>query len=437
MNHTIKKMLAAGMAVVISVALAVTVTYAWTTLSTSPTAEGIEVSIGGGNTILLAPDISKTVNGEVCHYPGYFNDTLIFSRFKGYDYLKELDCLEPVSTADGLNWFSPSYYDITDKEVQNGEAAVGDVKPISSFKNDNKLLNANLEKSGDGKGHYVYLDFWVVSPSADYTLRVSRGDENGGSFLAELPKVEKGESGFTLAETKGTFAASARVGFLANTNFSIDSSFDAYKKSREYNSAYNTLAGVYQEKGEYSYPGNYRFTIYEPNGDLTPGADYNRYVETKPIGVINGKTSLVDIKDRLTVQLKNGWNQKKSNNITLDEMLTAATVGKNIKTVAEAESMLYGSYLQGQFSPYVSRGKFISSTTELYSKCGAGIVDSNELASLKTSGATEDTYIVKLIKNIPQRIRMYVWIEGQDVDCTQTLQSEKFALSIELAGSNR
>ena len=85
MNQMIKKMLAAGMAVVISVVLAVTVTYAWTTLSAAPTAEGIQVSIGGGNTILLAPDVSRTVDGEVCHYPGNFNDTLIFSRFKSYN----------------------------------------------------------------------------------------------------------------------------------------------------------------------------------------------------------------------------------------------------------------------------------------------------------------------------------------------------------------
>ena len=39
-------------------------------------------------------------------------------------------------------------------------------------------------------------------------------------------------------------------------------------------------------------------------------------------------------------------------------------------------------------------------------------------------------------KNIPQRIRMFVWIEGQDVDCTEEAIALDFAMSVELAGSD-
>ena len=60
-----------------------------------------------------------------------------------------------------------------------------------------------------------------------------------------------------------------------------------------------------------------------------------------------------------------------------------------------------------------------------------------ELASLEASGATEDVYITKLEKNVPQRIRMYVWIEGQDIDCIDSTQVGRLAISLELAASNQ
>lgn len=436
MNQAITKMITAGLAVIISVVLIVTATYAWTTLSSAPAAENIQISIGGGNTILLAPDIVQEVDGEVCHYPGIFNDTLIFSRFESYDYLKQVDSLLPVSTADGLNWFIPTYYDISDPEVQNGNATVGEVKPIEYFENDIELLNANCEDGTAKTGHYIYLDFWVLSPGTSYTLRVSRGDENGGSYLIELPKIEKSESGFILEETDNTFAASARIGFLVNTNYSPESYYSAYQNSRYYNANFSRLAGVYQEKNNYVYPGEYRFTIYEPNGFLTPNLDENRYVQTKPIGLISGIPSLIDISDRLTVQLKNSWIRN-TTNITLESMLTAAIAGKDVKTAQEAETILYDDYLQGQFSSYITKGNFITNTAQLYESCDdSGKANETQLASVMTSGATDDVYIVKLEKNIPQRIRMFVWIEGQDADCIEMSESGRFALSLELAGSN-
>lgn len=438
MSNTVKKLLAAGMTVVISVVLMVTITYAWTTLSSAPTAENIQISIGGGNTILLAPNVEQVIDGVSCNYPGYFNDTLVFSKQKEYDYLKNVDALSPVSTADGINFLIPSYYDITDQEVKNGEAAVGEIKSFKDFKIDNELLYANLEKDKAARGHYIYLDFWVVSPSSDYKLRVSRGDEQGGSYLMELPRVVKGESGYALEETNNAFAASARIGFLVNTNSALEESFNGYKNSRYYTSSYKKLLGVYSEKGMYSPQLNNRFTIYEPNGDCTAGNDKRQYVETKPLEINGDEITPVSIFDRLTVQLKNTWTKKAQNTMTLDEIFAVSLSGEKVESAKRAESIFYDSYLQGQFSPYITTGMFITETAKLSEKCSDdGNVSEPELASLETSGATEDVYIAKLEKNVPQRIRMFVWIEGQDVDCIDTVQVGRFALSLELAASNQ
>ena len=68
--------------------------------------------------------------------------------------------------------------------------------------------------------------------------------------------------------------------------------------------------------------------------------------------------------------------------------------------------------------------------------CFKAIVVSENVDRLPTLGATEDTYIVRLEKNVPQRIRMFVWLEGQDVDCVNLERVINIALSIELAGAH-
>lgn len=62
--------------------------------------------------------------------------------------------------------------------------------------------------------------------------------------------------------------------------------------------------------------------------------------------------------------------------------------------------------------------------------------DVYSLKSLSLAGATDDAYIVDLERNVPQRIRMFIWLEGQDVDCTNDVKQSGVVVSIELAGSN-
>ena len=93
--------------------------------------------------------------------------------------------------------------------------------------------------------------------------------------------------------------------------------------------------------------------------------------------------------------------------------------------------------MQGQIAPYVAKGRFIKLTENLESQLSAPSADyiaQENLSSMQTSGAAEDTYIIKLERNVPQRIRMFVWIESQDVDCSASAGSGAFAVNIEFAG---
>ena len=111
MNKIYLKLIAISMTLILSVTVVGMSSYAWLVLSGNPTVTGIQIAIGGGNTILVAPDMTTVVDGATYHYPGPFSDTMNFSRYDSYAYLNDLAGLTPVSTADGVNWFLPEYYD--------------------------------------------------------------------------------------------------------------------------------------------------------------------------------------------------------------------------------------------------------------------------------------------------------------------------------------
>ena len=64
-------------------------------------------------------------------------------------------------------------------------------------------------------------------------------------------------------------------------------------------------------------------------------------------------------------------------------------------------------------------------------------VAEKDLDRLGEAGATKDVDIVYLERNVPQRIRMYVYLEGQDVDCVSSNEITNLIVHLELAGGSR
>lgn len=443
MNKIYIKLIAISLTLVLAVSMVVLTSYAWFVLSGNPVASGIQVSIGGSNTILIAPDISQEENGVVYHYPGRFSDKLHFTQHASYAYLQQVGGLTPVSTADGIHWYLPAYFDYSDSQVRQGKAFSGQLKDVSEFFLDFDLSHANLpaeETELIQKGSYVYLDFWVVSPGGDYTLRVSMGDENGGSFLIDLMQPEQTESGYVLTSDTSDAAAAVRVGFLANDIKLTDDSMLFYQNSGYFQQQYTSLRGFYMEPhtGSAEDPAN-RFTIYEPNGNYHPhgAAEPGSYVITKPLAPVNDVPTPVSVQDRLTVQLANTWTRALNGTDTMIEQIFQAAVRDMDTQNMDSDQIshsFYFEYLQGQLNGYVEKGSFIKRTAELYAY--EDLILPEQLQQLDTAGATDDVYIIQLEKNIPQRIRLFVWLEGQDVDCANQISASSFILSLELAGGS-
>lgn len=447
MKKAYTKLLLTLAALVTSAVMVVSVSYAWLVLSNNPVAEGIQITIGGGNTILVAADQTREANGKIYHYPGSFDGTLNFTQDAGYAYLGELSALTPVSTADGVNWFIPTYYDLTDLEVQNGTILSGTLKPWVEFERDNTLRHANLSKDDADKaseGSYIYLDFWVVSPGSDYTLRVSTGEDSGGSYVIGLPQAEATEDGwYRLVSGDNSAEACVRVGLLANPNYVTDETMWYYQNSPGYSDTYTRLRGDYQDPGAGAVDtSGYRFTIYEPNADFHPSipTEEGNYLLTQPIGLAGGIATPVDVDASLTVQTKNFWlDAPVGEGTQLEQRFQAAVLEPSFQGLSanELTRKFYDEYLSALVDPYVGKGVFVKNTKNLYNALNSrGVADGEFLSRGYTANATDDVYIVQLEKNVPQRIRMFVWLEGQDADCVNSAEASSFAFRIELAGSH-
>ena len=415
-------------ALLCAMAMIVMSSYAWLTASTSPVAEGIQVAVGGGSTILLAPDL---VNNEGVHYPGAFGATLRL------DDLLDADAhsgLTPVSTADGLNWYLPVYYTEDDPEVRAETAKAGDLKPYDQFLCDETLTYANLA-AGDEKaaeGSYLYVDFWVVSPGSRYELRVSTSNDasGAGSYVVDLPQVAETEVGFAMQTPEYPASESLRVGFLVNQNAAAESAA-AYVANRG-DQRYTTLRGGYQEAEEQVQPAfSYNtFHIYEPNGSSHSAQGETGYIATYPLGRNGTSVTGIPVGGRLSVQMASQWEENKVNDLFTASVQQAGDTA----TAAEVQAQLYKN-LAGR-SDYVNKGQFIQNTDQLYTGMGEDhTVLRDTLERMDKAGANESNSIVTLERNVPQRIRMFIWLEGQDADCVSGASVSGFAMRIELAGS--
>ena len=416
------KILASALLIVLSLSMLVMVTFAWYVMSTAPEVSGMQIKIGS-DTIRVAPDC-QDASGQ--HYPGAFQGVLetdtkaIPENFWG---------LIPVSTADGKHWFSATY-----ESLEDGGDQIDD-----KYLEDTTLSSANLTARPESGGNYLYLDFWVVAPK-DYDLRVStatQGSGQSGSYVKVFPQVKKDAAGnYSLDETQRQAESSLRIGFLVNED---KVSGESYENSTNYDSAYKILKGVYQEQGKELPTSQTSFTIYEPNCDWHADIEINgQYKQTSPLAWKDGKVkpvTLESVQTKLAAQTSATWTQADNGTETKlaqalqTAVLDAKTTNRSITNGQSAGEYLLNQYLKGQLSGYITSGQLIENTGTLK--------DETDINTIKQSGATTDAVIVSLKKNVPQRIRMFVWLEGQDIDCTNEAALKTLLLNLELAGETK
>ena len=403
----ILKLTEAFLLILIALVLAGTGVYAWQILSVKPEVSGIQTTIGS-STIKVAPD-AVDENGN--HTPGTFADTMDLGREETYQWLSELRGLTPVSTTDGEHWYTATYDDLADG---------GEIKDVSEFvKEESPFAWANQKKTDEAQaGSYVYLDFWVMAPDGDYTLRVATGtseQDQGGSFVMAKPAVVADEEGnYQLTTEHSQAEACIRMGFQVTDEL-----------------------------------GNKTFSIYEPNCDLHPQdtVAQGKYQLTYPLEEMeNGTITEADpaFLTSLALQKAGSWVLAENGTDTkISQSLQAAVLqaqANNIK-LSDADKVgtyFLGNYLQNQLGEYVATGSFVKLTSSviIQKEEGKERPDEVSMEDVETAGAATDAVITQLKKDIPQRIRMFIWLEGQDADCTNEAMLNQLLINIELAGES-
>ena len=221
--------------------------------------------------------------------------------------------------------------------------------------------------------------------------------------------------------------------------------FFIYEPNADIRSAFNKPLGTYN-KSEVDYILGYKFNS-ESYKDGTyfvtqPLAKqkYTRTVEQKGIDESTGEETVeeveedyfggkvVDITDydktKLIVQKHSEWD------------LESLAQKLNDGGVPNSNDVVYpmGGFLNTETLYEMLTGEDANdvNTTE------SGIEINNPNRLVDVSGMTTDiagsSIIVKLEKEKPIRVRLFIWLEGQDVDCWNDIAAGRFIVNLELAG---
>jgi hypothetical protein len=170
------------------------------------------------------------------------------------------------------------------------------------------------------------------------------------------------------------------------------------------------------------------FYIYEPNADqrskdTKPTHTYvhgytfdedsykdQNYIKTDPIGV-NASTGKGEVQrlntDRLIVQKTSEWNQTSAaEKIQTDKPLNSNDVNK--------------------------MGRFLTDDDVSAAYAAGGTV----IPTADSAGEIASKVILTLKQEDPVKVRLFIWLEGQDVDCWNDIAAGSFVVNLELAGES-
>ncbi len=420
------KLFSAALMLALSLVMLVGASLAWFTVSTAPEISGMQVTMYADLDLLISKTgeegtFFQSVSTEKEDVP---DDYASIDNFPFYAQLK------PISTVNGTDWFRPKY------------KANGELEPVSQFLPSTLETHANVlmgtlsgeeenqkftfypETSYDyftayNNGYFVYADVWLTTENADgvaVTLSVPNlnslqswetGDESQfsqdhgkkyGTFaLGKYEMVENaGEGQEKIAKVDNNVQTALRVGFL------VDNQFYIWEPNADQRSDFTNKP----KKSQLTEPD---YIIGYQLEDDQSNYQEGQYIKTKPVayGANNVITTTEIPTNRLLVQLKSEWD------------LTELAKEENVRNPNSNHVETFG--------------KFFTSTQALYNA-----LDSDGLASAETLGTVEQglassNILLTLQKDEVKQVRLFFWLEGQDVDCWNDIASGSFLVNLEFA----
>ena len=411
MSRTKIKLIVTAAALIIALCLVGMGTYAWMTMSTQGEVTGLGFSFSGTGDEWPF-EISLTGAEDSFHKEISIAD--LFTTGGGF-------MLRPISTFDGVNWYSARY------------DAMGNV---SGYKDVDLALVSNIHREDEvdpelaafddvtsGKINYlIWKDIWVRTNDKKaaggangyaYELklnnpRLTNLDENEtefGSYVLPAPRKNTTTGAWYIDDADKNALKCLRVGFLV---------FKEGAASAENNSSMNA-ADVDN------------FFIYEPFADeRAEGAAFDQnviYTKTADgnLNVQQYTGIATGIQDTLLPTEENG-----SIILTSAAITNAAVGGPNNRTIRQLSSSWNNASLAALSIDEKYNSRYLGEIGHFLSLDGGEDVTGYEGIQTPPMGVIR--------YGQPRRVRVFIWLEGQDVDCWNHIWGNSMVANIEFRG---
>lgn len=380
------KLAVAGIGLMLAVVLLAVGTFAWFTVNTRAEVNGITVSFVNDGT----------------QWPFEFS---MDYREKGYDeaaatWAKEINIselfeeeykLRPISTSDLVHWYGAKY-------DANGNVAAFQEVPLQTIANQKEPA----EGERVGTNCVIYVDVWVRTrdPNTNYDLKLNNpGLDTDGKTL----KLDEGETNF------GTYVLWTPVwtpdeDSKTGGQYSAASANDAMASIR-------VGFSVSDQDGRDIENEQFRNCIFEPNADLHNGL--GEKAENEALRYLTGTTGSEVVKDHAAPD-KQFYQDKQF----------YETYVPQFRSDHESYTMTVQQTIQQSASSW---------NEEKLRELNIGELDSTCIGAIGTIQG-DATIASNVERGKPRMIRIYFWLEGQDVDCWNQIKGGSLYANLEFRG---
>lgn len=384
MQDKVHKLVVSVVGLLLSVVMIAMATFAWFSISTAPEINGVSMTVASVDGFL---PFMMSLDGET--WTSQLDITELF---------EEANVLRPISTYDGETWFVA----LTD--------AFGSVNTFLEI--DDSSIGNYANTGSEESNYFVYADIYVTSFNTsddEFEIRLSNPSDEDN-----IQDSETNYGTFVLYEpTKDS-----------DGNISVNDTMAAIRVGFQFYSEAD--AGEFVEEDT--------FYIYEPNGNMRAGTftEYlESYTDTTSLGYIyTGENSSYTVDAYKDYDVKDTTYKWTSVPVVADTALGYTLIEVGSETVEELETTLSVDIDVSKDVTLIRQETSAWDQEELKS---SSTYDSTDIATI--GDFYEDTPVMSTIEvGEVKMIRVYFWIEGQDIDCWNQIAGGNIFANLEFTG---
>lgn len=424
MNQIKMKLILSLSGILLGLTMIAGASYAWFSISVKPEVRSLTIQMTPMND--QRPFDLSIDYGEKGADATWTNELILENYFaEDTANKKDYGFLRPISTADGEHWYLPVY---------DSKGDVSGFREVPLAQVANQMYSTDEAGSEDHSNYLMYVDFWVRNrQGSNYDLllnnpnSVAGSEQYYGSYVLWTPEEDstgkwiKSGSGSSTKLQGNDAMASTRVGFTMLQDINKN----------------GTATNCTED-----------FFIYEPNGDMRSQAlvDYLKsttikengkspsemgtlkyiYSGSSNITVAGYESTYLTNKDKFFTTMvprktANGWELVDIKSVLGNRIVSQKTSSWNEEKLAAMENDT----------------RITSKALDLNGIGALGVTGAADAAGVTAWSATTTanrTEITSINGGEIKKIRMFIWLEGQDIDCWNQIADGNIFVNLEFFG---